>query len=443
MRALEQIIAEIDLAVLAEKDRIAQIAETVWKNPETGYKEFKTSAFAQNILRENGYTVQAPLAITGFRADWDSGRPGPCIAILGELDGLTLPSAPGADPQTGAFHACGHHTHIASMLAVAVVLKKLAPEQELCGKIVFIGCPGEECIDLEWRNELIRSGKIGALGGKASLIREGVFRDVDAAIMIHVSRSNAFNLCAGNGFVKKMIRFTGKSCHAATPADGVNALNSAALSLDAIAMLRETFRYEDGVRVHGIMTHGGDAINIIPDDVRMEYQIRACRFGTIVDVSQKFDRALLGCASALDAKVEIQTLPGYLPMINTPELYELYLKHAYDVFGKPDSPGEPFLPAGSTDMGDVSFVVPAIHPCCPGADGVPHGVDFSVPDPGGTCSCMARTMLRMAAELLYGNAGNFEPLRKFRDRCCVSTEKYISMTDSLWNTVVSPPDGIK
>ncbi len=428
MRTLEQIIAEIDRAVLAEKDRIAQIAETVWKNPEVGYKEFKTSALAQNILQEMGYSVQAPLAVTGFRADWDTGKPGPCIAILGELDALTLPAAPGADPQTGAFHACGHHTHIAALLGVAMGLAASDIKDELCGKIAIIGCPAEECIDLEWRRELIRSGKISALGGKACLVREGVFDDVDAALMIHVGRG--FGASSHNGFVKKIIRFKGKSCHAATPDMGINALNAATLALNAVAMLRETFNYDELTRVHGIMTRGGDAINIIPDDVCLEYQIRALHVETIKDVSARFDRAMKGCAYALGVDVEIDTLPGYMPLKNDFEFLEFYIGHARRIWNRPDLINQTGVSPGSTDMGDLSMIMPVIHGAAPGAAGVAHGIDFHITDHAAVSTDIARCEVAAAIELLYNGAEKFQTILEHKKQC-MSIPEYIALTDSL------------
>ena len=174
------------------------------------------------------------LAVTGCRAELDTGRKGLTIAVLGELDALCLPGHPNADLETGAAHACGHNFQIATMLGTAIALTQASIKDKLVGKIVFIAVPAEESLADKECETLIKTGKIKFSGGKQEMIRLGVFDDVDAAIMVH--SSNQYQCPASyNGYFRKKIIFKGKSVHAAfCPEDGVNALYAANIALSVI-----------------------------------------------------------------------------------------------------------------------------------------------------------------------------------------------------------------
>ena len=194
---------------------IIEVGEHIWKNPEPGYREFNTSAYLVKKLQELGLEVKTNLAVTGFRADIDTGRPGPTLAILGELDSLILPNHPECDKTTGAVHACGHNASAASLIGTAIGLLKSGVLDAMCGKIALIATPAEEGIELDYRKELMNQGKIGSIAGKSQLLREGVFDDVDISYMHHLSSKYGYN--DHNGSVNKKITFHGKSCHAAVP----------------------------------------------------------------------------------------------------------------------------------------------------------------------------------------------------------------------------------
>ena len=192
-----------------------------------------------------------------MRADLIGAKPGPSLAICGEMDSLILPSHPECDPATGAVHACGHNSHIATMLGAAIGLVQANAQNDISGKVAFIPCPAEECIETEWRSKLIKEGKIKALGGKASLILEGVFDDIDMSIMNHLGCAG-YSVLDNNGFCMKNVTFHGKSAHAAgSPQHSINALSAANLALHALALLRETYSGDQYIRSHGILTHGG------------------------------------------------------------------------------------------------------------------------------------------------------------------------------------------
>ena len=398
MRTIEQVKQDVLAAIDAERERIIGIGEHIWKNPETGYREVKTSRLAADTLKSLGLNVTEKLALTGLRADLDTGKEGPVLAILGEMDALLLPNHPEADPETGAVHACGHNTHIAAMLGTAMGLVGAGAAPELAGKIAFIAAPAEECIEIEYRSKLIDDGLIRYMSGKQELIRCGAFDDVDLSYMLHVGDFCAWN---GNGFLVKKVIFHGKSAHAAGPEGSVNALSALTLAQSAIGLLRESLNARD--RIHGIVTSGGDAANIIPDTVRAEYLIRSDSIENLKALNEKFDRAVTCSAQALGGTAEVRTIPGDMPMKTNESLFNLFKKTTLELV--PDVKiSDIFFNPGSTDMGDVSTVVPALHGGVKGSEGACHSVGFRIADPETAYVTNAKIMALMAVDLLYGNA---------------------------------------
>ena len=242
----------------------------------------------------------------------------PDFALLGELDALVVVGHPVADPETGAAHACGHNAQIAGMLGAAMGLLDARAFDHLAGRVAFIGVPAEEYGDVAWRVTQRNAGKLEFLGGKPELLRLGHLDDVDMAMMIHATprpEEGKFAIpVSNNGCVVKTVRYVGKAAHAGgMPHRGINALYAAQIGLMSINAIRETFRDEDTIRVHPIMTHGGSQVNVIPADVRLETFVRGKTLDAIADADRKVDRALRAGALALGAKVEIETLPGYMP----------------------------------------------------------------------------------------------------------------------------------
>ena len=409
-------------------DEIISVGEHIWKNPEPGYREFKTSEFLADKFRALGLEVRTGLAITGFRADLDTGRPGPTVAILGELDSLILPNHPQCDKTTGAVHACGHNSSAASFYGAALTLIKSGAVKHLCGKIAFIATPAEEGIELDYRKSLIKQGKIKSIAGKSQLIREGVFDDIDIAYMQHLDKS--FTVNGSNGAINKKIIFHGKSCHAAAPEDGRNALNAMTLALNAIALLRESYSKDSYIRIHGIITNGGDTVNIIPDTVTMEYMLRAIKPEQLLELNERFDKVVMYAAKAAECEAEIESLNGYMPIKCNEELAKVMVESARYIYDdnliRADlPPGE-----GSTDMGDVSLVVPAIHAHAPGADGVCHGTDYFIADK--TQAYVNTSLLNaiIAVDLLAGDGETGRKIAATRKNC-MTTAEYIKFIDSI------------
>ena len=280
--------------------------------------------------------------------------------------------------------------------------------KQLSGNVVFVAVPAEEYVDLEWRSEQARAGKIEFLGGKAELLRLGELDDVDMAILVHGTGSREDRQLSlrmsANGLVAKRARFIGRASHAgAAPERGINALNAATLALHAIHMQRETFRDEDHVRVHPILTRGGSTINVVPADVRLETFVRGASYEAIADAAAKVDRALEAGALAVGAGLEIETLPGYLPLIVDPEMAVLFKQNALRLVGQ-DGWAEAGPTAASTDAGDLSHVLPMLHPSHGGCKGTNHAADFEIADPLVAYVQPAKAIAHTIVDLLSNDA---------------------------------------
>ena len=206
-------------------------------------------------------------------------------------------------------------------------------------------------------------------------------------MMVHTSASpgeKKFSVGgSSNGHLVKYVRFIGKASHAgSSPHLGTNALQAAMVALNALNAQRETLKNEDNVRLHGILTSGGTAANSTPADVVYEGRVRGRTPEAIADANMKMDRCLRAGALAIGAKVSIVTIPGYLPMLHDETLMDVFMGNAVRLVGKSNLVVHPSdrTRGGSTDMGDLSHIMPVIHPYTGGATGMGHGVDYLVDD---------------------------------------------------------------
>lgn len=361
----------------ANRKEIFDIAEYLLHHPELGYREYETSKFVKEELEKLGLTVSTGFAITGLRADIDSGKPGPRIAVMGELDALPVPTHPFADPATGAAHACGHHAQLTMMLGAAKALVPLI--KSLNGSLTFLAVPAEEFQSLEYCRKLMADGKIAYCGGKPELIRQGVFDDIDIILLIHAGH-DTFTPESFNGFCMKQIIFHGKAAHGGlSPWAGINAASMARQALNMIDGQRDLFQDKDAVRIHGIISDGGSAVNVVPARAELELQVRAKTPEAVKNACQVVDRCVKAAAMAFGGWVQIFNLGGYMPYRTTPELDQVHAENLKELnggtltnFGHRGS---------STDMGDVSMIKPALHAYCKGFSGTPHAKDFVVTDP--------------------------------------------------------------
>jgi amidohydrolase len=398
--------ARVCQAVDAHAPELERLARQIFAQPELGFKEHHTASLVHEWFDTLGLTHRDGIGITGTRADLKGASIGPTVAVLGELDSLLCWEHPDRDPRTGAVHACGHNAQIAMMLGTGLALKEVAGD--LAGTVALMAVPAEEYVELEERLKFREQGQLEFLGGKAEMVRLGAFDDVDIAMMVHASaRPEDGDLAVGgtnNGVVAKFVRFLGKTSHAGgAPDQGINALSAARVALAGIDAVRETFRDEDHIRVHPIVTRGGDVVNAIPADVRVEMFCRGATIEAIELAHRKVDRALKAGALALGGEVEITTLPGYLPLYHDANLVSMFRANAVEIVGA-DRVRDKGHGGGSTDMGDLSHMLPTVHPYAGGASGAGHGADYRIDDYTRAVANPAKAMAMTVVDLLANDA---------------------------------------
>ena len=377
----KQELKELACKVIDEKvDEIIAIGEKILAHPEMGYREFDTSSLIKAELEKLSIPYRDKLAVTGVKGNLSGRAHKARVAVIGEMDAVTCSTHPLADEVTGAAHACGHNAQVASMLGCAMGLSAVA--SELDGDVCFFGVPAEEYVEIGYRSKLRERGDIEFFGGKQELIRIGEFDDIDMAMMVHAQgnapESAAFVGGDGIGFVAKTVNFIGKAAHAGgAPHEGINALNAAMAAMMCIHAQRETFRDEDKIRVHPIITNGGELVNVVPALVTMETYVRGATSEAIKDASAKVDRAIEGASMAIGASCEIINYKGYLPLVQSDSLTDLFEKNAA-ASGVKVVHGVPMT--GSTDIGDLGHIMPILQPTMGGFSGNLHAIEFSVAD---------------------------------------------------------------
>jgi amidohydrolase len=316
-------------AVEANRRQLRDLSLKIHANPELGFKEVKASALLTKYLEANGFAVERGICklATAFRASYGKGKP--AIAILAEYDAL---------PQLG--HACGHNL-IAGCAVGAVVAAKAAIDQ--CGgSVLVIGTPAEEFY-----------------GGKVIMAERGAFDKIDTAMMAHPgghdSATNQALAC-----ITLEVEFFGKAAHAATrPETGINALEAMLLSFAAINALRQ--HVLDKARIHGIITDGGEAPNVVPAHSAGSFLVRAEDNAYLDELKEKVLNCFVGGAAATGARLEYhwgEVL--YAPLRNNLTLAELFRQNINSLGRQMPLVGDSRV--GSTDMGNVSQLVPGIHP---------------------------------------------------------------------------------
>jgi len=397
------------MAIDAHREQIYALGEDIRMHPELGFKELRTSAIVQEHFGRLAIPLEAGLAITGVKGRLQGSKHQASVCFLGELDSVLVRNHADADPITGAAHACGHNAQIANVIALAYGLVEGGIMPGLDGDVVLMAVPAEEYVEVGYRVGLKEQGLIEFLGGKPELIRLGKFDDVDLTFMTHQASAEQRGVLGvggpSNGCVVKQVVYTGRAAHAGgAPHSGVNALKAAMLGLQAIDANRETFRDDDHIRVHPIITKGGELVNVIPADVRLETYVRGASTEAIVAAATKVDRSLVAGAMALGAEVEIRTLPGYMPTQPCDAFAEIYKRNALQ-FMSEDDWAEPSFMAGSTDMGDVSHIMPVIESRASGARGTGHGADYRIADPEVAYILPAKVAACTIIDLLADGAG--------------------------------------
>ena len=390
-------------AVDAHRAEILAAERYIWQHPETGFREWETHAYLKEKFEALGCTLTEPGDIPGFWVDFDTGRPGPRVAVFGEMDALIIPEHPEAHPVRHTVHACGHNAQCAALYGIAAALSAPGALDGLSGSIRLIAVPAEELIEVEYRSGLIREGKLHAFGGKPEFLLRGYLDDCDMAFMVHLD--SRFTLTPGsNGVIAKRYIFLGKASHAAIPHNGRNALYAATNAMNAVNALRETFRAADKVRFHPIITHGGDSVNVIPDRVVIETYVRGRTLAAMEAVNRQVNRAFAAAAAGMGCSLRIEDRFGYAPRSDDKNLTAVMADAAREFLPEDQLSLHGSFEAGSTDMGDISCVMPVLHPYIGGAKGGGHSVNYRVADPEMACVTNAKIQLGALARLLENDA---------------------------------------
>ena len=409
----EELKAALCAAIEKRLEDIRAIGMSIAEEPELGYKEVKTSAKVQEAFDRLGIAYETGFGVTGVKARLAGAGHRRTVALLGELDAIVCREHPMSDPVTGAAHCCGHNVQIANLGAVAMAVKDVDAMKYLGGDLVLFAVPAEEYVEIEYRNKLREEKKIEFLGGKAQIIAEGGFDDVDMALQMHVDPAThpEGNFQVGNtsnGFIGKLITYRGKAAHAAgAPDKGINALNACMMGVMGVNAIRETFREEDCVRFHPIINSGGDLVNVIPDYVKMESYVRASNLPAMKDVNARINRALRAGAMALGAECDIHDLAGYLPMKPDENFRAVLRANAQKIFGA-EFVTEGEHAAGSTDMGDVSHLMPVVHPWVGCVSGVLHGANYRLTDEKTAFTKTPQVLASTIVDLLWDDAAEAE-----------------------------------
>jgi aminobenzoyl-glutamate utilization protein B len=365
----KKIIADLD----NKKDRYTTIAQKIWGYAEMGFQEEKSATLLQETLSAEEFTITKGVAgmPTAFIAEYGEGKP--VIGLLGEYDalpGLSQESVP--EKKSGgkaAGHACGHHLFGTASMAAAIEVKNWLKANKKKGTIRFYGCPAEE-----------------GGSGKVYLVREGLFRDVDAALHWHPSDENDAN--AGSALANKSakFRFYGRSSHAAiAPEKGRSALDGVEAMDMMVNMMRE--HIPSDARIHYVITNGGKAPNVVPDFAEVYYYVRHGNRKTVMEIFDRITKAAEGAALGTGTKMDFELIGGTHELLPNLTIQKLMYDNLVTVGGvnyteedkvfaakisenlgiKNESVAKanailPYKtesePFGSTDVGDVSFTVP-------------------------------------------------------------------------------------
>jgi amidohydrolase len=399
-----------------EKQSVIDVGNKIFRNPELGYKEVNTKETIKEFLKDINITKYEEYAITGMKYTIGSGE-GLHIGLLCDMDATPTFNHPLANKEDNAAHSCGHNAQMAIMMAVFRGIAKSNLLDEIDGKISLITAPAEEFVDFDYRLNLMKDGKIKAFSGKQNLLLEGAFDDIDLILSSHGNGLKGRVIetdISTNGFVAKTATFLGKSAHAgAYPHLGKNALNAASLSLNAVALLRETFQDDHHVRFHPVITKGGTAVNTVPDEVVVETYVRASEVQAVFDADRKIDNAFIHCAKALGCECEINNIPGYLPSNYYSPLAKYIVDNAKLLVNEDNiiCGGKTFA---SDDLADISCFVPVIQIGFSGFCGGFHSHDFDIKDEEMAYITPAKLLSLTAYDMLMYNEQLKLKLEKFK-----------------------------
>ena len=384
LKALKESLVE---QVTRRREELIAVAAELYGAPETGLNEHRAAALLTSILEREGFVVERGVAglETAFRAV--SGAEGTGVAILAEMDAL---------PVLG--HACGHNIIAAAAIGAALALRAALPSG--AGRVVVLGTPAEE------------------LGiGKVDMIAAGCFRDIDFAMMVHPS-SRRLVVKGSIGLARVRFHFTGRAAHAAAyPEEGVNALDAVLQTFNAVNALRQHLRPD--VRVHGIITDGGTAPNIIPAQASCYFYVRADDLAGVEQALARVTACAEGAALATGCGLRVEKDPRVLAPMRLNRAFSRLYGSQLAFLGLEEAQAAADRNRGSSDIGNVSQVVPTIHPHVPIGDGLRiHSEEFAraTVSPRGEEAVLegARALALTAAELLLSPEVRAEIIAEFK-----------------------------
>jgi amidohydrolase len=328
---ISQLKDEISTRIDALRPELERVGRDIHANPEIGYEEHKAVAWLVELLKKHAFSVEVGVANTptAFVASRRNGT-GPTIAFLSEYDALR-----------GLGHGCGHNLIATASAGAGIALADAL--DRLPGRVLVIGTPAEE-----------------GGGGKIRLIRAGIFQEVDAAMMFHPdTRTQVLHWALA--VTHMHFAFIGRAAHASgDPEKGINALDAFVLAYNGISVLRQ--QVKEGARLHGFLEEGGTAPNIIPERTSGEFLVRARDDAYMQELVQKVKNIFQAAALATGCEVRLTfDEEPYVDLRNNGVLAKLFEENLRHV-GVDPVEGVPWAGAGSTDMGNVSHVVPALHP---------------------------------------------------------------------------------
>lgn len=331
---MKKLKEKINLFIDENIEDYKKIALEIHDNPEVSNYEFKSCKILSDKLIQEGFDVKVDVAghRTGFTATYKSAKKGPVIVYLAEYDALV-----------GIGHACGHNLFGANSLISASAIKNII--DEVGGEVRVYGTPGEE------------GGENGS--AKGSFVREHFFDDVDVALCAHPSDRNSVST-SSLAIDPVVVQFFGKPAHSsASPWDGINALDAVIQVFNSVNALRQ--HVTDDVRIHGIITKGGDAPNIVPEFAEAKFYLRANTKKQVQELRFKFENIVKGAALQTGATFKLEQYGNSVDdMVITPLLDDIYAKHVEELGYEIDRIGKKSI--GSSDVGNVSYVVPTIQP---------------------------------------------------------------------------------
>ncbi|GGJ99137.1 amidohydrolase [Lentibacillus kapialis] len=318
-----------------EMKRIEQqlwdISDHLYENPELGDEEYQSMQLLVDFLNQNHFQVETGVSnrATAFKAEFASKKPGPTVAYLAEYDAL---------PDIG--HGCGHNLIAAMSVGAGVTLSQIV--KETGGKVVIIGTPAEE-----------------TNGAKVDMSNKGVFDNINVAMMVHAA-DQSYQSGSMSAMDAIEFAYTGKASHAAAkPEAGINALDSVIQLFNGINAFREHLTSD--IRIHGIITEGGQAANVVPEQATANFYIRARNRSHLDYVVEKVKNIAEGAALMTGATLNISNFESSFDnLVTNNVLSKTFTTRLQEVSKHPVHPGEQSF--GSSDMGNVSKVVPAIHP---------------------------------------------------------------------------------